>query len=145
MTRQTGAAFRVQGLSELRRDLKRLDSETQRELKQEGKALASDVAEDAKGLAGGLGSVAAKSAPAVGTTSAGRDLLGAGVVLDAGRYPYAAGAEFGAVKYPQFLPHRGSGSDAGYFVYPAIRSHAPRLEERMYDVIDSALRRTDLK
>jgi hypothetical protein len=133
----------VKGLSQLRRALKELGPDFQKELRQAGKDTSIKVAGDARSGALGLGGVAAKSAPAVKNTTLRSNLLGAGVVLDGEKYPMALGAEFGGQRRPttkQFEPWRGSGSGAGYFVYPAIRNNAAFIEEQYVDAIDGALR-----
>lgn len=138
--RTSGSArIDVDGLAELNRALRAMGGrEFQAELREAGKEIASDVASSARGIAMGLGGVAAKTAPSI-AASAG--FTSAGVGFGGAAYPFAMGAEFGAVRYPQFRPWRGSGSDAGYFVYEAIRDHADDIEETYLDAADAIIRR----
>ena len=138
----TSQGLRVHGLSELNRTMKALGPEVQKELKETNKSVAEFVADDARAAAHTLGGVAAKVAPSIkakgGTTSAGVSFGGAA-------YPFAGGAEFGAMKYKQFKPWRGNSSDAGYFVYPAIRQDADRITTEYTEAIDALMRRHDLR
>lgn len=133
------------GLDELNRDLDALEGALEHELGREATSLTSDIVDDARGIARGLGGVAAKSAPAVTATGDARgDWFGDAVTLNGDAYPFAAGAEFGSERYPQFASFRGSGSDAGYFLYPAIRRAGANLDDLLYEGVDRALARTDL-
>lgn len=52
------------------------------------------------------------------------------------------GAEFGGGRRSstrQFRPWRGSGSDAGYMLYPAVRAHAERTGVMYSAALDAAL------
>lgn len=134
---------KVTGLNELNRALRDMGGrEFQKELKEAGMAVASSVAADAKGHAMSLGGVAAKTAPSIraaaGFTSAGVGFGGSG-------YPFAMGAEFGSVRFKQFKPWRGSGSDAGYFVFQSIRDNADNIGEEYLAVVDDVLRKHGLK
>lgn len=133
---------RVTGLNELNRALRDLGGrEFQKELKDAGKKIADGVASDARGIAYSLGGVAAKTAPSIksaaGFTSAGVSFGGSG-------YPFAAGAEFGSVKYKQFRSWRGSGSGAGYFIYESIRDNSDDIVTEYEAAADVILRRHDL-
>lgn len=78
------------------------------------------------------------------------------VRLGGARYPFAEGAEFGAKQdkrrsavrggtaytlagWNQFRPWRGSGSDAGYFLWPEIRATAPERAARYLEVLENEL------
>lgn len=52
--------------------------------------------------------------------------------------PWALGAEFGAIAYPQFLPWTGSGDDAGYVLWPTIRDQEEAIEELYLDTFVEA-------
>lgn len=138
---RTGAV-QVSGLNELNRALKQLGPELQKELKETNLEVAQIVADDARGIAVSLGGVAAKTAPSIQakgyTTSAGVGFGGSG-------YPFAMGAEFGSYRFKQFKPWRGNGSDAGYFVYPAIRQDADRITSEYTEAIDDLMRKVGLK
>lgn len=133
---------RVTGLAELNRALKALGPEVQGELKDAHYEVGNMVSEDARSIAGGLGGVAAKTAPSIRAT---RTAAGAALAFGGSAYPFAGGAEFGSIRYKQFKPWRGSGSDSGYFVYPAIRQDADQIEKTYVDMLDDLLREHDLK
>lgn len=139
--RASDQGVRVHGLNELNRALRTMGKEFQKELTQTNKDVAGLVADDAKAAAYALGGVAAKVAPSVkaagGTTWAGVSFGGAA-------YPFAAGAEFGSYRYRQFRPWRGNGSDAGYFLYPAIRQDAERIETEYTEALDRLLKKNGL-
>lgn len=134
---------KVTGLNELNRALRDMGGrEFQKELKEAGAEVAGEVASGARGRALALGGVAAKTAPSIraaaGFTSAGVGFGGSG-------YPFAMGAEFGSVRFKQFKPWRGNGSDAGYFVYESIRDNADMIGQRYLDAVDDVLRKHGLK
>jgi hypothetical protein len=129
-------------LTELNRALRAMGPEFQKELKATNLDVAQMVATDAKSEAYSLGGVAAKVAPSIRASARN---VAAGVSFGGTAYPFAAGAEFGSYKYAQFKPWRGNGSDAGYFVYPAIRQDADKIEAQYTDALDDLLRRNGLK
>lgn len=133
--------IQVEGLAELNRALKAMGPEFQRELKDTNKKVAEIVADDARAAAYSLGGVAAKTAPSIKakgyTASAGVSIGGAG-------YPFAGGAEFGSYKYKQFQPWRGNSTDAGYFLYPAIRHDVDRIETEYRDALDDLIKKVGL-
>lgn len=132
---------KVEGLAELRKALKAVSADAPKELTAASKEVATFVAADARGLAQGLGGVAARVAPTVkgsGTTTGGA------ITLNGDAHPEALGAEFGGQGRPttqQFRPHLGR---TGYFVYPAIRQDADRIESTYVDLLDHLLRKYDL-
>lgn len=133
---------KVTGLVELNKALKALGPEVQKELKAANFEVGDMVAGDARSIAQGLGGVAAKVAPSIRAT---KTASGAAVSFGGAAYPFAGGAEFGSLRYKQFKPWRGSGSDAGYFVYPAIRQDADQIETTYVERIDDLMRKHDLK
>lgn len=137
----TGSGVNVDGLPQLVRALKEIDPALVKELRQANLSVAKFVADDARAGALALGSTAAKVAPSV-KASAGAGY--AGVALGGPGYPMAAGAEFGSYRYKQFQPWRGNGSDAGYFLYPAIRQDADRIETEYKWAADEVIRKAGL-
>lgn len=131
----------VEGLKELNRALRNIGPDAQKELKAAGLDVAQLVAGDARQIAAGLGGVAAKVAPSI--TAAGYT-TGAGVSFGGSAYPFAAGAEFGSYRFKQFQPWRGNDSSAGYFVYPAIRQDADRIETEYGKAMDAVMRKNGL-
>lgn len=109
---------RVEGLADLQRELRRLDSKLPRELRLANLKAAEVVATAARSKASSLGSVAAKTAPSI---KAAAEQRRSKVTLGGPKYPFAMGAEFGSIEYAQFKPWTGSDSSSGYFFYPAIR------------------------
>jgi len=107
--------IRWQGLKEFRLALKELELNLERDLSRSHKAVADVVARKARAKGAGLGSVAAKAAPSI---SASGVQLGARVVYGGAEFPFMYGAEFGAIRYPQFQPWLGH---EGYFLFPTIR------------------------
>lgn len=132
----------VKGLNELNRALRSLGGrELQQQLKAAGLEVAQFVAVDAASNARALGGVAAKVAPSV---KASARFTGAGVSFGGSAYPFAGGAEFGSIKHKQFRIWRGNGSDAGYFVYPAIRENADKIAEGYLDAVTDLARKNGL-
>lgn len=124
---------RVEGLRDLQAELRKID--LARDLRDANKQAAEVVATAAQARAQGLGGVAAKTAPSV---KAAAEQRRAKVTIGSNREPWALGAEFGGGARPttqQFEPWRGSGSSAGYFLYPAVRS----TREQFVDAYDKAL------
>lgn len=141
MSRIVSGEVRVDGIRELNRALKRLGGEFPGELKEANREAADFVAAGARGRAVSLGSTAAHVAPSI-RASAGQQ--SAAVSFGGAAYPMAGGAEFGAIRYKQFQPWRGSGSDAGYFVYPTIRDNSERIADTYVERLDDLLRRANL-
>lgn len=138
-TKIRSGTVKVDGLTELNRALKAISKDAQRELAAASKRVAGFVASDAASAARAIGGVAAHVAPSIKATGG---VSSAGVAFGGAKYPMAGGAEFGAGhKYPQFKPWRGNGSTAGYFVYPAIRQDADRIETEFSDAIGNIIDR----
>lgn len=137
----TSSGVVAEGLPELARALKEIDSSLVKELRKANKSVATFVAADARSAAVALGGVAAHVAPSV-KPSAGATY--AGVAMGGPGYPMAAGAEFGSYRFKQFQPWRGNGSDAGYFLYPAIRQDSDRIETEYKQAADAVIRKAGL-
>jgi hypothetical protein len=133
--------IQVEGLAELSRALKKVEGATPGALRETNKKVADTVADKARGLASGLGGVAAKVAPSLRAVAGAKS---AGVAGGGSSYPMFGGAEFGSYRYRQFQPYRGSGSDAGYFLYPAIRDEAPNIEDEYREALGELIRKADL-
>ena len=115
-------AIKVQGLADLRRELKKLD--LTEDLKEANNRVALLVVDEAQKRARALGRMEAKAAESL---AAGRAQAKATVAFGGTKAPFALGAEFGAMRYKQFREWRGSGATAGYWLYPAIRDETPRI------------------
>lgn len=121
----------IEGLSDLRRALSRVDADFGRRLKETNIRAATVVVNEAKANAAALGGVANKAA---GSLRATRTAGYAAVRLGGARHPYALGGEFGGGARSttrQFKPFR----KGGYFLYPAIRS----TRDRVIGLYDHAL------
>lgn len=134
----TGELVRVHGLDELERALDRLGDGLDEQLRHVDEQVAEETARDAAGKARAHGGVAAKSAPAVSA----RD---GAIALDGNAYPFAFGAEFGSIRYPQFETFRGSDPDTGgYFLYPAVRDRDEANVDAYVDGLEQLLNQTGL-
>lgn len=131
------ADIRVRGGQEASRALGQISDDLDAKLQQASEQVADHVEHAAAAKARGLGGVAGKSAPALGTRRVDQ---AAAVVLDGDAYPFAAGAEFGSIAYPQFKAWRGS--DDGYFLYPAIRETEERNVQTFVDAVDELIDRS---
>lgn len=132
----------VEGMRAFRRDIGAVDKEIVKELGRAYKGIGTMIAEDAATKANALGGVAAKAANAVKATARTTDVA---VKLNAGaRTPFAFGAEFGGGSRPatrQFRPWKGSGKDAGYFLYPTIRDDGAKILHAYEEAVDAATAR----
>ena len=124
--------IRVPELRDFRADLRRFGGEMYKGVKDANIEISTKVALLSKTAATSLGSVAAKSAPSLRPI---KQLTSAGVRLGGARYPFALGAEFGALQYPQFKPWKGNGPDAGYFLYPTIRGMQNEIRDTYLDLV----------
>lgn len=130
----------VPGLRQFARDLKDAGPELVNELKDLNFRVATKVKDDAIARASGQGPMAARAA---GSLRAAKQAARAAVFLGNAKTPFALGAEFGSQhNKPRMLPNEGtdrlgwnqfrqwagSGSTAGYFLYPAIRQDMPEIE-----------------
>jgi hypothetical protein len=140
-----GPVVRIEGMSSLRRELRRVSTEFPREIRTENLAVAQDVATRARSEASSLGGVhrhVQSGIKAGATMSAGR------ITLDGIRQPAIFGAEFGGGRRPstrQFPPWRGSGRNAGYMVYPTIWDRSHDIASQYEKLIDDLLKRGRLR
>lgn len=144
-----GGSIKVQGLDELRRELRKLDDAgLTNELKQTNFDAAKAVIAPAQARARGLGRMQARAAA---TLTPSKAAAGARVNFGGAKAPFAGGAEFGAgqnvprrppgrtgtvLGWNQFEPWRGNDAGAGYFLYPTIRELTPELVEMYGDAIE---------
>lgn len=138
----------IPGLRQFARDLKAAGPELVDELKDLNFKVASKVKDDAVARASGQGPMAARAA---GSLRAAKQAARAAVLLGNAKTPFALGAEFGSqhdrprmlpnegtdrLGWNQFRPWSGSGSTAGYFLYPAIRQDMPAIVAMYGDAIE---------
>lgn len=127
----------IEGLREFQQELRRLGDDLPRELGGANKQVADLVVSKATRRASSVSAGARKSAESL---TAARMQRIAAIRLGGSRYPFAAGYEFGSVRYPQFPPFRGSGPTAGYWLYPTIRAEADEIAEVYLELIDAISR-----
>ena len=89
-----GDRIRVEGLTEFQRALREIDAALPRELRKANKAAAEVVADAARSRAESLGGVAEKAAPSI---KAAAEQRYAKVSLGGAAFPFALGANFGAL------------------------------------------------
>lgn len=106
---------KLEGMVELRRELRALDSRLPRAIQKANKRAAQLVADRGKALLASTGGVGPKAALSV-KALAGQAY--ASVRLGGAAFPFAAGQNFGSDRYTQFPPRPGSGQDYG--LYKAI-------------------------
>lgn len=139
----------------LNKSLRRLPKEAKVELRNGAERIARKVAADAQARAKSQGKLAAIVAP---TIRSGRDTVPIVKMGSASRLPEAGGdwqrtrsgsrqtigdviwgAEFGGGRRaPQFLPWRGSGDGAGYFLWPTVKADRGYIEDTYNDAMAEA-------
>jgi hypothetical protein len=126
----------VLGLRDFLRELKAVGVELPKEVRKTNLEVAQFVVGEAISTAVALGGVHEKASPAMKAAGQQRYAL---AKIDSRKYPFALGAEFGGggrSTTRQFPPHRGSGSDAGYALYPTIRAKTDEIVERYGEALD---------
>jgi hypothetical protein len=136
------SAVHVDGLKQLIRDAKRVDRDLPKTMREQMLPISQKVLRGSQQRAQGLGGVhrhAARRGLRAGATQ-----NTAWIKLAASREPTILGAEFGGGRRSttrQFPPWRGSGSTAGYFVYPTIRSESDNIMRQLEHAVRGLLRR----
>lgn len=139
------AATKVVGLSEFRREIKKLDEAG---LIDELKNVNFDVAQLVVRAAQNEASSRMEQSAAQ-SLKPSRQAARAQVTGGGAKFPFFGGAEFGADRnqprgtlggrrmtgWNQFKPWRGNGSGAGYFLYPAIRSKTDEIVDKYGDAL----------
>lgn len=131
-----GPAVRVEGLIDFQRELRQVEPALARGLRAANKAAAEVVATAARRRAFALGGVQAKTAPSV---RAAGEQRAAKVAWGGARYPFAAGANFGALhdkvrntergiqlgwnQFPLWGGNQFTGGARDMFVYRTLREH----------------------
>ena len=121
----------VEGLDELRRELRKLDDAgLTDQLKDANKKVADLVVARAQGRAS-----TGMERKAAGSLRSSRQAARAQVVGGSVKVPFFGGAEFGSLRYRQFKAWTGSNSQSGYFLYPAIREATDDIVELYGDEV----------
>lgn len=144
MARKRTGDIKVEGLRQLAAALKELDGDFAKEMRATNKEVATGVKDHAVRNALSLGGTAAHIVPSLKASSG---VQSASVALGGAAHPAAGGAEFGGQRRPttqQFKPWRGSGSNAGYFLYPAIREDADDIYNDYLEALDDLIHRAGL-
>lgn len=151
-------AVEVKGLTEFRRELRRMSAEFPKEMRRTQKDIADDVAERARGLASGYGRLQAHAAPAI--RSYATQVQASVGFTTGGSYPMASVAFWGAMRHTgwyakaryahstrQHPPWVGNSWDVGVrgqgprAINPAIADMLPEIDERYLKMIDELAKR----
>jgi len=125
-------AVRIDGLDDLRRELKKLDDAGLIDaLKDLNFEIASKVVQNAQRRAS-----TRQQSSAAQSLKAGRQAAKSVVTGGGAKKPFFGGAEFGSIRFPQFPAWQGNGRDAGYFLFPAIRSMEDEIVEMYGDEVE---------
>lgn len=133
MAKDSSVAIDVVGLKDFQRELRQMDKAWAKELRVANKKAAEPIAKDTRSSFASRPGVAPKVAASVKVLAEQRS---ASIKIGGDKYPYAMGSEFGSIQFKQFPPHRGSGSEAGYSLYPSIRSNRENVINVYGDLID---------
>lgn len=125
--------IRVDGLKDLRAELKKLDATFPKELRLRTKKVADGVADATRASFASRGGVAPKVAASVKALA---QQTGAQIKIGGARFPFALGSEFGSVRYKQFPTFKGSGPAAGYSLYETIRDRRQQIIEEYADMLE---------
>jgi hypothetical protein len=131
----------VDGLKQLVRDVRKVDRDLPKAMRRSLVPVSQSVLRGAQQRASSLGGVHAHAARR--GLRAGATQNTAWIKLLASREPTILGAEFGGGRRPttrQFPRWRGSGSNAGYFVYPTIRAESDDITRQLEDAVRDLLR-----
>ncbi len=118
---RTGSAgIRVEGLRDLRAELRRADALWPRELGRANKEIVEELI--VPGAKERMARVRPRAGHAVIDSIRGSAASTRAQVLAGGaRVPHYFGKEFGSIRYKQFPPWRGNKGEAGYAIWPTIR------------------------
>lgn len=145
MPRPGAVTISVEGLDELRRDLKQAgDKATGRELQKNLKKAAEVVASDARG---NVPTGPDRGGHARDTIKAGASTGAAYVQGGRSESPYYGWLDFGS-RNPnrQIGPwaNSGAGPKGGRFIYPAIAANSDELVKQVHHAVDVALKKENL-
>lgn len=124
---------RVDGLNDLRRELKAIDNQWPKELQKANKAIARKVADRSKSTASSLGSTAAKAASSIAALAG----QGRAQVRLAKKFGGEFGAAFGSNRLKQFPPHKRG----GYFIWPDVADLRDEIADEYLRMVDDLTRR----
>jgi hypothetical protein len=131
-------ALKVEGLDETVRGLRKIDKELPKVLALQHREAATNIQQGAQRRL--AGEPVPKRTGVIGRSATARH---ATITLKYSRYPWAAGAEFGSIRYRQFRRWRGNQftpqlpGGPGYLIQPTIAQKLPQLDN---DYADAVLR-----
>ena len=128
---------KVEGLDQLRRDLRKVDKDLPKEVGKAGKAAADIVAQAAKRR------IPSKTGKTARAMRAKVSYGGGAVVFGNARVPYAGWLDFGG-KRPRDRGISRTPLHEGRFVYPALEANRDRVVREYADAVDDVLRKADL-
>lgn len=136
--RRSDETLRVQGLDQFRRELRSIQQSGGPQgielLKEANYRVASMVVSKAQSKASSVGPQQARAAASL---KPGRQQARAVVSGGSARVPFFFGAEFGALRYKQFLPwKKPGGGNTGYFLYPTMKTESKNIIEMYGDELE---------
>lgn len=147
--------IRFKNVAGLNKALRQLPKECARQLNVASNEIAQKVAAKASGRARQVGGIARHVAPSIRAGGGKVPVIRMG---DTSTLPESGngwerkrtgpgqtvgdviwGAEFGAKNYAQFSPWLGSGTGAGYFLWPTIRENNDETQDRYLEALSDAI------
>lgn len=125
----------VDGLAQLRRDLKAIEAQLPKELQRLNKRAAETVVPKAQ--AAYAARYQQRSGAGAGSIRALATQTKAQVAMGSARAPYMVGQEFGSNRWHQFPPYNNG---QGEFFYPAVRAAARDLPDTYANLLDELVR-----
>lgn len=124
---ERGGSAEIIGLRDFTRALKEVGDKYPDKMRDANYQAAEQISLRARAIASAQGGVARKASESL---RASRTLNYAAIRLGSAKFPFALGAEFGALRYRQFKAWRGNQwggweGGPGYFLHPAIRQYGP--------------------
>lgn len=137
---------RIEGLSELIKAMRGAPERLDKQIRAGFREVAKGVREEARDRASLM---RPRSAPSrrepkqhwdalVKSITSGADSDSPWVRVGSGGLAWGLSFEYGSRRYREF-PWRGSGDDAGYFMWPTIRDNKSEILEAMLDAVEKAL------
>ena len=142
----TGEAIHVEGLRESIKGLRDLDKELPKIVSKTNRELTKTIMLPAARSRWRAQNI--RPSQAVGVIKTSGSTAGAGIKLRSdseGKFPFAAGVEFGSLQFKQFKPWRGNrftvapGTSTGYVVQDAIRDNLDTFQKRWVKEVYAAM------
>ena len=120
-------------------DLKSARQALKDQVFESGRELAPRIQAEAITTARGVGPQAARAAET--SIRVKYNKASTNIVLTSAGVPYAFGAEYGSMRWPQFKPWRGNAENAGYFLWPSVRHQLTIHNEAISKKVDDIMGR----